>query len=101
MLMATSKPAALAAGAPLIRCLAIYRHMPIRFTLAALMLFAVNVALVVVAEPLLEVALLPLDPAVTSTVVTPRYSRMRTSGYVAAWLNVTVIVLLPPTMFGA
>jgi hypothetical protein len=58
-------------------------------------------ALVVVAAPLLAAALLPLAPAVTSSAVTPRYSRMRTSGYAAAWLNVTVTVLLPPTMFGA
>ncbi len=37
-------------------------------------------ALVVVAAPLLAVALLPLAPAVTSSAVTPRYSRMRISG---------------------
>src|SRR5580658_2497031 len=42
---------------------------------------------VVVAEPLLALALLPLAPAVTSIAVNPRYSRIRTSGYVAAWLN--------------
>jgi len=58
-------------------------------------------ALVVVAAPLLGVVLLPLAPAVTSSVVTPRYSRIRISGYTAAWLNVTVTVLLPPTMFAA
>jgi uncharacterized protein (UPF0333 family) len=56
---------------------------------------------VVVAAPLLDVALLPLAPAVTSSVVTPRYSNIRTSGNAAAWLNVTVTVLLPPTMFEA
>ena len=58
-------------------------------------------AAVVVAAPLLAVALFPLAPAVTSNVLTPLYSRIRTSGYVAAWLNVTVTVLLPPTMFAA
>jgi hypothetical protein len=58
-------------------------------------------ALVVVAAPLLVVVLLPLAPAVTSSVVTPRYSRIRISGYATAWLNVTVTVLLPPTMFVA
>jgi hypothetical protein len=39
-----------------------------------------SLALVVVAAPLLAAVLLPLAPAVTSTPVTPRYSRMRTSG---------------------
>jgi hypothetical protein len=58
-------------------------------------------ALVVVAAPLLALVLLPLAPAVTSTPVTPRYSRMRTSGNAAAALNVTVTVLLPPAMFAA
>ena len=57
-----------------------------------------SLALVVVAEPLFAAVPLPLAPAVTSNVVTPRYSSMRTSGYAAAWLNVTVTVLLPPTM---
>ena len=56
---------------------------------------------VVVAAPLFALVLLPLAPAVTSSVVTPRYSRMRTSGYTAAWLNVTVTVLLPPAMLAA
>ena len=37
-------------------------------------------ATVVVAAPLLADALFPLAPAVTSSVVTPRYSRIRTSG---------------------
>jgi hypothetical protein len=60
-----------------------------------------SLALVVVAAPLLAAVLLPLAPAVTSSAVTPRYSRIRTSGKGAAWLNVTVTVLLPPTMFGA
>jgi hypothetical protein len=41
-------------------------------------------ALVVVAAPLFELVLLPTAPAVTSSVVTPRYSRMRTSGSAAA-----------------
>ena len=58
-------------------------------------------ALVVVAAPLFAAVLLPLVPAVTSSAVTPRYSNMRISGYAAAWLNVTVTVLLPPTMFAA
>jgi hypothetical protein len=58
-------------------------------------------ATVVVAAPLFVVALFPLAPAVTSSVLTPRYSRTRMSGYTAAWLNVTVTVLLPPTMFAA
>jgi hypothetical protein len=58
-------------------------------------------ALVVVAAPLLALALLPLAPAVTSSVVTPLYSRIRTSGYVAAWLNVTVTVFAPAATFGA
>jgi len=56
---------------------------------------------VVVAVPLLADALFPLAPAVTSSVVTPRYSNIRTSGNAAAALNVTVTVLLPPTMFAA
>ena len=60
-----------------------------------------SLALVVVAEPLFVVALFPLAPAFASSVVTPRYSKIRTSGYAAGWLNVTVTVLAPPTMFGA
>jgi len=56
---------------------------------------------VVVAVPLFADALFPLAPAVTSSVVTPRYSNIRTSGNAAAALNVTVTVLLPPTMFAA
>ena len=55
-----------------------------------------SLALVVVAAPLFATVLFPLAPAVI-----PRYSRMRTSGKAAAWLNVTVTVLLPPTMFAA
>ena len=39
-----------------------------------------SLALVVVAAPLLAVALLPLAAAFASSAVTPRYSRMRTSG---------------------
>jgi hypothetical protein len=39
-----------------------------------------SLALVVVAAPLFAAVLLPLAPAVTSSAVTPRYSRMRTSG---------------------
>ena len=38
------------------------------------------VADVVVADPLLAALLLPLAPAVTSSVVTPLYSKMRMSG---------------------
>jgi ATP-binding cassette subfamily B protein len=45
MLMATTPPVTLA-GAPLIRCLAIYRHMPLRFAATAGMLLVVNLALV-------------------------------------------------------
>ena len=55
----------------------------------------------VVAAPLFAAVLFPLAPAFASSVVTPPYSRMRTSGKAAAWLNVTVTVLLPPTMFAA
>ena len=58
-------------------------------------------ALVVVAAPLLAAVLLPLAPALASSVVTPRYSRIRMSGSAAAWLNVTVTVLAPPTMLAA
>ena len=43
-----------------------------------------SLALVVVAAPLLAAVLLPLAPAVTSSAVTPRYSRILTSGYAAA-----------------
>jgi hypothetical protein len=57
-----------------------------------------SLALVVVAGPLFALALFPLAPAVTSTAVTPRYSRMRTSGDAAGWLNVTVTVLAPPAI---
>jgi hypothetical protein len=39
-----------------------------------------SLALVVVAAPLLAAVLFPLAPAFASSVVTPRYSRMRTSG---------------------
>jgi hypothetical protein len=58
-------------------------------------------ATVVVAAPLLAAVVVPLAPAVTSSVVTPRYSRIRMSGNAAAWLNVTVTVFAPPTMFAA
>jgi len=56
----------------------------------------------VVAEPLLALVPLPAPAAVTSSGLvgsSPLYSRMRTSGYAAAWLNLTVTVLLPPAMF--
>ncbi|WP_240700012.1 ABC transporter ATP-binding protein [Sphingomonas gei] len=46
MLMTTSAPETVASGAPLLRCLAIYRRMPIRFALTAMMLFGVNLALI-------------------------------------------------------
>ena len=46
MLMETSRPAVAPSGSPLLRCLAIYRYMPVRFTLTAVMLLAVNLALV-------------------------------------------------------
>src|SRR5260370_19729036 len=39
-----------------------------------------SVAVVVVAAPLFAVLLFPLAPAVTSTALTPWYSRIRTSG---------------------
>jgi len=55
-------------------------------------------ALVVVAAPLFAAVLFPAAPAVTSRAVTPRYSRILTSGYAAAWLNVTVTVFVPPTI---
>ena len=57
---------------------------------------------VVVAPPLLALAPLPAAAAVTSSGLVgsnPLYSRMRTSGYAAAWLNVTVTVLPPAAMF--
>ena len=46
MLMETSRLPAPTTKSPLLRCLAIYRRMPIRFTLTALMLLIVNLALV-------------------------------------------------------
>jgi hypothetical protein len=58
-------------------------------------------ALLVVAAPLLALALFPAAPAVTSSAFTPRYSTTRTSGNAAARLNVTVTVLLPLLMFAA
>jgi len=42
-----------------------------------------SLARLVVADPLLAAVPLPVAPEVTSTVVTPRYSRMRTSGKAA------------------
>jgi len=54
--------------------------------------------LVVVAEPLLLVVLLPLLAAVTSTGLfgsAPWYSRMRMSGYSAGLENDTVTVFTP------
>ena len=56
---------------------------------------------VVVTDPLLGVELRPVAPAATSSVVTPRYSRIRTSGWSAARLKVTVTVFAPLTIFGA
>jgi hypothetical protein len=64
-----------------------------------------SVALVVVADPLLLVALLPLLAAVTSTGLlgsAPVYSRMRMSGSAAAAEKVTVTEFAPApaaTMF--
>jgi len=55
-------------------------------------------ATVVVAEPLLGLELFPTADAVASKVETPRYSKMRTSGYDAAAVNVTVTVFEPLTM---
>jgi hypothetical protein len=43
-----------------------------------------SLAPVVVAAPLFAAVLLPLAPALASSVVTPRYSRIRTSGATAA-----------------
>jgi hypothetical protein len=61
-----------------------------------------SLELLVVAAPLFGLVLFPLAPAVTFSAVTPRYSRMRTSGDTAAWLNVTVTaLLLTPAMFAA
>jgi hypothetical protein len=57
-----------------------------------------SVALVVVAEPLLLVALLPEFAAVTSTGLlgsAPLYSSIRMSGYVAALVKVTVTLFAP------
>src|ERR1700722_17393751 len=57
-----------------------------------------SVGLVVVAEPLLAVALLPLAAAVTSTGLlgsAPLYSVMRMSGNAAAAEKVTVTVFAP------
>ena len=51
--------------------------------------------------PLLALALLPLAPDTTSSVVAPRYSKTRMSGNAAAWLNVTVTVFVPPAMLAA
>ncbi|NIJ20252.1 ATP-binding cassette subfamily B protein [Sphingomonas naasensis] len=44
--MTTTAPETVASGAPLLRCLAIYRRMPVRFVLTAAMLFTVNLALI-------------------------------------------------------
>ena len=56
---------------------------------------------VVVAEPLLALVPLPAPAAVTSSGLvgfSPLYSSMRMSGYAAAWLKLTVTVLLPAAM---
>jgi len=61
-----------------------------------------SLGLLVVAAPLFALVLFPLAPAVTSSVFKPWYSRIRTSGYAAAWLNATVTaLLLTPAMFAA
>jgi len=57
-----------------------------------------SLAKFVVAVPLFAVVPLPLAPAFASSTATPLYSNIRMSGYAAAWLNVTVTVLFPPTM---
>jgi hypothetical protein len=57
-----------------------------------------SVAFVVGAEPLLLNVLDPVFAAVTSTGLlgsAPMYSRIRMSGYAAAFENVTVTVLAP------
>jgi hypothetical protein len=57
-----------------------------------------SVGLVVVADPLLLLALLPVFAAVTSSGLlgsAPLYSRMRMSGNAAAVENVTVTMLEP------
>ena len=56
---------------------------------------------VVVAAPLLALVPLPAAPAFTSSGLagsSPLYSSARISTYLAAWLNLTVIVLLPALM---
>jgi hypothetical protein len=74
----------------------------VRFVVATVFAPKINsFATVVVAAPLLAAVAVPLAPAVTSSVVTPRYSKIRMSGNAAAWLNVTVTVFAPPTMFAA
>jgi hypothetical protein len=60
-----------------------------------------SLAILVVAAPLLAAVPAPLAPAVTSTEFTPRYSNIRISGNAAAWLNVTVTVFEPATIFAA
>src|SRR6266849_4165403 len=57
-----------------------------------------SVAFLVITAPLLAVALLPVAPALTSIGLAgsiPLYSKIRTSGYVAATLNSTVMVFAP------
>src|SRR5271167_4063052 len=57
-----------------------------------------SVGFVLVADPLLLVALLPVFAAITSTGLlgsAPLYSRMRISGYAAAVAKVTATVFAP------
>lgn len=61
-----------------------------------------SIAAFVFTAGLLALLLLPAAPAVTSNgldVSRPLYSSTRTSTYVAAWLKVTVTVLLPAAIF--
>jgi hypothetical protein len=74
----------------------------LRFVVATVFAPKINsLATFVVAAPLLAAVAVPLAPAVTSSVVTPWYSSIRISGNAAAWLNVTVTVFDPPTIFAA
>jgi hypothetical protein len=64
-----------------------------------------SMAFVVVTMGVMVVSLEPLPPATPSSGLfgsMPWYCRMRTSGYVAAWLNVTVTLLVrEPLMLAA
>ena len=63
-----------------------------------------SLAAVVLTLPLFAAVPVPAAPTALSSGAlgsSPLYSRIRTSGYAAALLNVTVTVVLPPAMFGA